>query len=143
MSLVMVDSMLGRLATWLRLLGLDAPLVAKPPVRLGPGEVLLTRRVKLKGKPGVIFIAHDRLEDQLRQVVDELGIGIDYGMLFTRCVRCNVETLPISREQAVDQVPEHTLHTAESFTRCPECGQVFWPGTHRERARKFIERLMA
>lgn len=135
--------MLGRLATWLRLMGLDAPLVRQPPPRPAPGQVLLTRRAKLKGQPGVVFIEHDRLPDQLGQVVRQLGLDPDPGRFFTRCLRCNVEVVPIGRDEAADLVPAHTLHTAESFTQCPSCGRVYWPGSHTKRARAMLRAVSA
>ncbi len=130
----LVDCMLGRLATWLRLLGLDAPLRHRPPARVAPGQVLITRRTRLKGRPGVLFISHDRLGDQLRQVVDSLRLTLEPKRFFTRCLRCNVAVRPLSREQAGELVPRYTLHTAERFTRCPACGRVYWPGSHTKRA---------
>ena len=131
---ILVDRMLGRLATWLRMLGWDAPLVDNPPARLGLGQVLLTRRRAWRGRPGVVFIEHDRVADQLAQVRDALGLELDQQRLFTRCLRCNVTVEPISREQAAGLVPDYTAATAAGFTRCPKCGRVYWPGSHGQRA---------
>lgn len=133
--------MLGRLVTWLRILGLDTEEVDAPWARVPEGQVLLTRRTRLRGRPGVFFVAHDRLEDQLRQVVRGLGIKIDPARLFTRCLRCNSLVASITKQEAVDLVPEYTLHTAESFSQCPGCGRVYWPGSHGERALRLLDRL--
>jgi uncharacterized protein len=137
---LLCERMLGRLARWLRLLGYDAPLLLEPPRRLAEDEVLLTRRQRLQGRPRVVFIAHDRLEDQLRQVTSELGLRPDPQRFFSRCLDCNLSVEPIDRGQAAGLVPDYVLDTAPAFTRCPGCGRIFWPGSHGQRA---VQRLAA
>ena len=136
------ERMLGKLARWLRLLGEDAPLLDKPRLSLGPDEVLLTRRLSLKNRPGVLFVERDRLEDQLGQVLSELQLTPDAGRFFSRCLECNVLVEPLARERAEGLVPDFTLETAESFTQCPQCKKVFWPGSHGERAQTIISDIL-
>ncbi len=138
-----VEPELGRLARWLRLLGYDAPLKRAPWSRPAPGEALLTRRRRLAGRPGVVVVLADRLDGQLAQVRGELALTPDPARFFSRCLACNLPVEPLVREQARGLVPEHTFHTAESFTRCPGCGRIFWPGSHGERARERLAKLLA
>lgn len=140
---LLCERMLGRLATWLRILGYDAPLIERPPAITPPGAVLLTRRRRLAGRPGVLLVEHDRLEDQLRQVLGDLGLRPEPGQWLSRCLACNQAVEPLERAQAAGLVPEYTLATAPCFTRCPACGQVFWPGSHGQRAAQRIETLLA
>ncbi len=142
MTRLLCDSMLARLARWLRLLGWDAPLLARPPLRPGPGEVLLTRRRRLAGRPGVILVEADQLAGQLAQVLGELDLEPRPERMFSRCLECNRPVEPVDRDQVAGQVPEFTLHTAPSFTRCPHCGKVFWPGSHGQRARRLLEQML-
>ncbi|MCB2192070.1 MAG: Mut7-C RNAse domain-containing protein [Deltaproteobacteria bacterium] len=134
MRRLLCDSMLGRLARWLRLLGYDAPVLKRIPAQAPPGEVLLTRRKAWQGRPGVVFITHDLLEDQLRQVLTELELTPDPARFFSRCLACNVTVQPLDRQDAAGRVPDYILDTAEGFTHCPDCGKVFWPGSHGKRA---------
>jgi uncharacterized protein with PIN domain len=138
-----MDSMLGRLATWLRILGYYAPSLERPPVITPPGAWLLTRRQHLAGRAGVLLIRHDHLEDQLGQVLQELGLRPDPDQWFSRCLRCNRVVEPLERQAAQGQVPDYTLAIAEGFTRCPGCGKVYWPGSHGQRARERIQSLLA
>ncbi len=142
MTRLVCDAMLGRLARWLRLLGYDAPHIKRPPAQAGPDGILLTRRRAWQGRPGVIFVAHDKLEDQLRQVVAELGLEPDPTKLFSRCLECNVPVVPLERSDASGRVPDFVLDTAESFTQCPRCKKVFWPGSHGKRARARLAELL-
>lgn len=134
MRRLLCDSMLGRLARWLRLLGYDAPLLKPIPAQAPPGDHLLTRRRAWQGRSGVLFIAHDRLEDQLSQVLAELELKPDPARFFSRCLDCNVPVEPLARREAAGRVPDYILDTAEGFTQCPRCGKVFWPGSHGKRA---------
>ncbi|ADK85259.1 protein of unknown function DUF82 [Desulfarculus baarsii DSM 2075] len=140
---ILVDAMLGRLARWLRLLGLDATLLQRPPSQPPPDQLLLTRRVKLRGRRGVVFIEHDRLVDQLRQTVGLPGLNIRPEAFFTRCLECNQPVRAIGRDQAAAVVADHVLMTAERFTQCPRCGKVFWPGSHGQRALEFLRQAGA
>lgn len=134
--------MLGRLARWLRILGYDAPLLPRPPLSLAPDEVLLTRRRRLAGRERVFFVRHDRLQDQLRQVVKGLGLKMDPELFFSRCLDCNQPVEAISKDQAAGLAPDFTLHTAECFTRCPKCGKIFWPGSHGKRAVRQLKEML-
>lgn len=142
MRRLLCERMLGRLARWLRLLGYDAPLLPEPPRIIAQDEVLLTRRQRLQGRPRVVFVAHDRLEDQLRQVIAELSLSPEPRLFFTRCLDCNLPVEPIDRAQAAGLVPDYVLDTAPAFQRCPGCGRVFWPGSHGKRAAILFEKFL-
>lgn len=131
---IMVEPTMGRLARWLRLMGYDAPLATAPPPRMPPGQVYLTRTTRLADRPGFQLVTSERPARQLRQVEAELGLKLDPQYLFTRCLDCNQPVQPLSREQARGLVPDYTLSSAASFSRCPGCGRVFWPGSHGKRA---------
>lgn len=139
--ILLADSMLGRLARWLRLLGHDARLLDKPPVRVPPGALFFTRRTAWAHRQGVVFISHDHINDQLRQAVDSLSDAVGPGGLFSRCLDCNEPVKLLDREMASGRVPDYIIATAERFFVCPQCQKVFWPGSHGERASKMLERL--
>ncbi len=138
----LLERHLGRLARWLRLLGYDAALLQRPPAVVPPGRVLLTRRRRLRGRRGVVWVAADRLEDQLRQVMSELDLRPSSARRFSRCLDCNRPVEPVPREEVAGLVPDYVLHTAERFTRCPGCGRVFWPGSHGRRAAERLARIL-
>lgn len=142
MTRLLAERMLGRLVTWLRILGHDTAVVDRPPPRIPAGAALLTRRRALAGRPGVIFLAADHWPDQLRQAVGELNLPLDPARFFSRCLRCNAPVAPISRAEAAAAAPDHILATAEGFTRCPACGRVYWPGSHGARAVARLEELL-
>jgi len=143
------DSMLGRLAKWLRAFGFgvlyepfadDHELIAWARER---GAIVLTRDTRFPRPPDVriIFITHDRVGEQLRQVAREAPLDLDQARLLSRCTVCNQELLAATRDEVWQQVPPFVYLTQESYARCPGCGRVYWEGTHVARMRRQLERL--
>ena len=133
------DAMLGRLATWLRVLGYDARYAGELPdaalVALArvEGRVLLTRDTRLVRRRSIgphAFISSDRVWDQVREVAERFRLDMA-GRVGTRCLRCNVALESFPREAAADRVPPYVWQTQQAFRRCPSCDRVYWAGTHR------------
>lgn len=128
--------MLGRLATWLRLLGYDTVYSAKANdqelARRARAEdrILLTRDIELTRRRGVrcVRIESEQVEEQLAQVFRELHLQRD--AVFSRCPACNAPLQLLDRQQAQGRVPPYVFLTQEQFRRCPQCGRVYWRGTH-------------
>jgi hypothetical protein len=143
------DSMVGRLAKWLRAFGFDVvyhPFADDREVLAWArerGAILLTRDTGLRAALGVrvIFIEHDNPEQQLQQVVQETPLDLSQARPFTRCTVCNTELVSASRDEVWDQVPPFIYLTHESFARCPGCRRVYWEGTHVGRMRARLARL--
>lgn len=136
------DIMLGRLATWLRLLGLDTAygshLSGTALVRLARREqrIILTRDRRLARQRGLplLFIDSDHFRDQVRQVVFAFGIDPLDGV-FTLCVRCNARLQAIPHAEAAPRVPPYVAGTTQDFRQCPRCHRIYWPGTHHDKVR--------
>lgn len=139
----LVERTMGRLARWLRMLGWDARLAERVPPAGRQGWVVLTRRKALGGRQGVLLVESDSLDGQLGQVLNDLKLKPDQEMLFSRCLDCNQPVVLISKDEAMPLVPEYVLHTSPRFTRCPQCGKVFWPGSHGARAGARLEKILA
>jgi uncharacterized protein with PIN domain len=132
------DVMLGKLARWLRILGFDVAYGNRADDR----ELLRTarreRRVLLTRDHGLlesakniraVFIESDDWRSQIVQVLDALELR-RRTRPFTRCIACNVRLKRLSRADARNLVAPFVYERAASFAICPECGRVYWPGTH-------------
>jgi uncharacterized protein with PIN domain len=145
------DCMLGRLAKWLKILGFDVLYFSKADdrelVRIAraEGRVLLTRDTGLIEKTGKrqnrFFVASDRWEDQIVQVLDEFGLWEEVRP-HSRCIECNRALRSLSRARAKNLVTPYVLEHAASFALCPACGRVFWQGTHYGDMERKIEALL-
>jgi uncharacterized protein len=144
------DSMLGKLARWLRTLGFDVEYekdiddseLVERAVREGriilTRDTLLIKRRRIRG--GYIFIESDSIGEQLRQLSAIYGTGFE--RFLTRCLRCNALLEGVPRSGIEDKVPPYVYNTREKFMRCPRCGRIYWAGTHREKMLKALSRLL-
>lgn len=132
------DSMLGKLAKWLRILGYDTLYFRDAPdgrlVALArrEGRLLLTRDTRLllrRRLCPMFFVRDDRVWDQLRQMVGELGLSVEE-RLGSRCIRCNRSLAPLAKDRAAGRVPEYVFRHHDAFFQCETCERIFWGGTH-------------
>ena len=135
--------MLGTLAKWLRFLGYDTaypgPLddTALLEQAKKEGRVLLTRDRQLAGRTsGGLGIRSDQLEEQLEEVRRAFGITAQDAL--SRCSVCNAEITRLPPEEAKGKVPDAVLARHTEFWRCPDCGRVYWKGSHFEALQRQI-----
>ena len=140
------DEMLGRLAKWLRAIGYDtvyydgggdSALVRRA---LEENRIILTKDshlVKRKLARKKLLVRSDHPRRQFEQVVKELGLDVE-SKLFTRCLICNRELVSAEKEDVRSKVPVYTYLTQSKFHKCPACGRVYWPGTHKDSMLKMI-----
>lgn len=137
------DAMLGKLAKWLRILGIDVAyersIENQVLIRYAKSEDrdILTRNKHLAGRRWggslrFMIIEEDHLSGQLRQFFHEYGPPIKREIL-SRCIRCNEPLISIPRKKASAHVPPFVYHTQQRFFRCPNCARIYWPGTHQKR----------
>jgi hypothetical protein len=140
--------MLGRLATWLRLIGQDVAygshLAGRALLRVARSEqrIVLTRNTRLVRRADVplLFITGDDFREQVRQVVAAFGLDAR-ALLFTRCTRCNAPLQDISATEASPRVPPYVAATQQRFVRCPHCRRIYWAGTHARHVQDEIDRM--
>ncbi|MBI5000742.1 MAG: Mut7-C RNAse domain-containing protein [Euryarchaeota archaeon] len=137
MTRLLVDTMLGTLAKWLRAAGFDTAYMPHArddrllQIAESEGRILLTRDRGLatRAPPGKsLHVPAADLDGQLRFVIEKLRLEMDAPL--SRCLVCNapLETLP--KEKARGMVPEGVLEKQSEFWRCPRCDKAYWPGSH-------------
>ena len=140
------DSMLGRLAKWLRVIGYDT--FCQPSYKEGAigefvreGRKLLSRhRPTITRYSDSILIRSERVKDQLHEMKGLGHITSHRSKWFSRCLICNVPLEEASAIDAHENVPEYVLYQSTSGIRsCPSCGRYFWQGSHRERMIRHLE----
>ncbi len=140
---------LGRLAKWLRILGFDARYERSNDKSccviesLKEERILITRNLRFGRRRGgsVVVIKHDRLQDQLKDLKDAIGLKVDTTRLFTRCTICNMELAGVLKGAVEKEVPEYVYQTNQDFKRCPDCGRIYWHGTHWGNAERLLRKL--
>lgn len=141
------DRNLGTLAKWLRILGYDTLYErgnADPDYlrkAAAEGRVVLTRKRDLASlSPGgrLVVVKADHVRLQLGEVLEALFLEPDPAKKMTRCLRCNVMLEEIPKERAEGRVPVYVYLKYDRFSRCPSCGRIYWPGTHRRHIEESI-----
>lgn len=150
------DVMLGALARWLRVCGIDAYYDAHID-RSGlfrmsreEGRTILTRTHaydELSEIPPFEIIESELIEEQVPQFFRDHPEIDPWSNMFTRCLRCNDPLNNVPLDEIVDRLPplvkERALSQGQDritqFKRCPTCDRIYWPGTHVDRMRVFLE----
>ncbi len=144
-----LDVHLGRLATYLRMLGFDclyrndyaddelADIVQRE------GCILLSRDRRLLMRKAVIHGYCLRSLDpreQLKEVLQRFDLAKRM-IPFHRCVRCNHPLEPVGKEDILDRLEPLTKKYFDAFQICPACQQIYWKGSHVEHMQELIEQL--
>ena len=134
------DRNLGRLAKWLRILGYDTACysekIDRDFLRAGAREkrIVLTRRRDMARRDfsgRMVIIYHDRVYDQIQELREKTSLELNSRNFFTICLECNQRLQSISKEKAAERVRPYVFQTQDTFLTCPECGKIYWPGTHK------------
>ncbi|UPV99328.1 Mut7-C RNAse domain-containing protein [Halorussus gelatinilyticus] len=134
---LLLDVMLGKLTTYLRMCGYDAAYALDRGVEADEklveiareeGRLLVTRDVQLAERADGLLLASKSVTDQLRELAEE-----EFALELSepsRCAECNGALVAV---READSTPEYAPDSAEiRVWRCPDCGQHFWEGSHWE-----------
>lgn len=145
-----LDTHLGRLARYLRLLGFDAFYAndaddaTLATLAAAEGRILLTRDRGLLKRSQVTrgyCLRSTNSRAQLREVAQRFDLAAA-ARPFTRCLACNGDLLPVPAAEVHHLLPEHTRQTYDEFGRCAACGRLYWQGAHYERMRGLVEEVV-
>lgn len=145
-----LDTHLGKLANYLRLLGFDALYHNDYPdeelARLSSEDrrILLTKdRGLLKRKlvtHGYCVRAPDP-KKQLKEVLERFDL-FGAARPFSRCVHCNGLLEPVDKQAVEDRLLPDTRQYYDDFYRCTVCDQVYWPGSHYDAMQSFVAEIV-
>jgi uncharacterized protein with PIN domain len=144
-----LDGHLGRLASHLRMLGLDCLYengyedeelvyisVEEERILLTRDRLLLMHKVITQG----YLLRSLNSTEQLYEVVQRYSL-VKWVKPFQRCMRCNHLLEPVNKETVLHRLEPLTKKYFEDFRICPACEQVYWKGSHYERMLQLIEKV--
>ena len=145
-----LDNHLGKLATYLRLLGFDAlyrnDYDDEALVQLSVEEkrILLSRdRDLLKRKQithGYCVQATDP-EQQLIEVIRRFDLA-KAAKPFNRCLPCNNLLESVSKGEVSDRLPPKVREHYNEFLICRGCNRIYWKGSHYDRMAEFVNKIL-
>jgi uncharacterized protein with PIN domain len=149
---LLCDAMLAGLARWLRAAGYDTALVAPGRSDLQildqcrvERRLLITRDRRLAGKAAgtmqCVRLDNDDLDTQARVLRQRHGMDWLHAP-FTRCLLDNAPLQPAS-DRDLMRVPPSARGLPGPFQACPDCGRVFWPGSHVRRMKQRLQSWQA
>ncbi len=145
-----LDGHLGRLAAYLRLLGFDTwyqPQVddaTLAEVAAQEGRILLTRDRGLLKRKVVRYgywVRNLNPRAQLREVVTRFSLR-EAAQPFSRCLACNGPLVPVSKAEVWDRLEPLTQRYFDEFHRCPQCGRIYWKGSHYDRLQRLVDEIL-
>lgn len=140
-----LDVHLGTLARRLRLLGVDSAYANDADDDALIGQANAGHRVLLTQDRGLLrrralwaggYVRGARPDEQLADVLDRFAPPL---APWTRCVACNGRLSPVSKADVDSLLRPGTRRTYQSFSRCADCGQVYWRGAHSDRLQAIID----
>ena len=149
-----VDTMLGDVARWLRIMGYDTRYSRGYSDRELLSEAILTGRVLVTRDRGLyakarkasvkaVLIESMTIEERLAELSVKLGIEIRVDPNLSRCPECNgVLERVVDKNTVKDRVPPQAYNAYDTFYLCTVCGRVYWEGSHWANIRRVVEDSM-
>ncbi len=140
---VAVDPTMGRLAKWLRIMGIDAHYqheyrFGEIELMLKAGRTLITRNSILHSshEPSILIIS-EKIESQLMELKKCGFLPETSDSWFKRCTVCNIPLQSAKIIHARGRIPEYVIsQNTKEIKYCPSCERYFWPGSHRKKILK-------
>ncbi|MEQ8675916.1 MAG: Mut7-C RNAse domain-containing protein [Aggregatilineales bacterium] len=144
-----LDTHMGRLAGYLRLLGYDTlyrndyPDDELAQISHDETRILLTRDIGLLKRSMVTYGRWVRATDPRQKLAEVLR---HYNLIgdirpFTVCLRCNGRLHPVEKATISDQLEPRTAEFYDEFHQCADCAQIYWRGSHYVKLLAFIDEI--
>jgi len=144
-TVFVVDSMLGNVSKWLRILGYETLFLKIPSdealLRLSQenDRILLTsdeelfKKAKSRGIATIFINPNLSLKDKLIKVFKESNLQPQLNN--TRCTVCGGELSKVE----INELKEFLF--ASDFWVCKRCGKLYWKGSHWKNIMKMYDEL--
>ncbi len=145
-----VDVHLGKLASYLRLLGFDTlyrnDFLDEELAEISSAEIrilltrdrgLLKRKVVTRG----YLVREDNPREQIREIVRRFDLS-QSAVPYSRCSRCNGILSSVSKKTIEKDLEPLTKEHYHHFKQCSDCHQIYWKGSHFNGMEKFIRSII-
>lgn len=145
------DQMLGTLAKWLRICGLDTYYAKREmddkellDISKKENRVLITKDKELiynarREQIDVIKIQTNNLDKQIKKVLK--STKIKKNLTLTRCLICNTKLSDIDKKEVKNKIPSKVFENHTKFLFCEKCKKIYWKGTHYLKMIEKIKKL--
>ncbi|MDH5815933.1 MAG: Mut7-C RNAse domain-containing protein [Candidatus Nezhaarchaeota archaeon] len=150
---LLLDGMCGKLARWLRFLGLDVEYLKEADDETlilraeETGRVIVTRdqdlhlRAVKKGVKSILLTSTDHV-DNMSKLLRELNVKIELPPKETRCPLCNSKLREVDPEPVMHLLPSRDIaQRYKKFWLCESCKKVYWIGSHWRNIKKVLSQV--
>jgi uncharacterized protein with PIN domain len=147
----LLDVHLGRLATYLRMLGFDtlyrndyddltlAEISEKQNrILLSCDRRLLMRKVITHG----YLVKSRKPRQQIHEILKRFDL-YDHQSERARCLHCNGIIQTVNKQAIEAQLLPLTKKHYDDFFQCDSCNKIYWEGSHHTKIQSFIETIRA
>jgi uncharacterized protein len=144
-----LDVHLGTVARRLRLVGVDAAYSADADDDELIEQANADRRVLLTQDRGILrrrrlwlgaFVRGAGPDAQFADVLDRFAPPL---APWTRCTACNGLLEPVPKAEVAPRLQPGTRRSYQMFSRCRDCGHIYWRGAHSGRLKAIVESALA
>lgn len=144
-----LDTHLGKLAKYLRMLGFDTLYKNDYADEQLAGIASQQQRIVLSRDRGLLkrkvieyghYVRHTKPLEQLAEIMQWLDIQ-KYINPFSRCTTCNGRLHSVSKKVIESQLAPKTRQFYNEFKQCAECKQIYWKGTHYQQLKQVVQRI--
>ncbi len=147
----LLDVHLGRLATYLRMLGFDTlyrndyddPELAD--ISATQNRILLTCDRKLLMRKQIAygyFVRSRNPREQIDEILKRFDL-FDYRNEVPRCLACNGIIRGVSKQAITEKLLPLTRKHYDEFFQCDGCQKIYWEGSHHTNIQNLIGRIKA
>lgn len=145
----LLDVHLGRLATYLRMLGFDTlyrndyddPELAD--ISANQNRILLTcdRKLLMRKQINYGYLVRSRKpREQIAEILKRFDL-FHYQPAIARCLQCNGIIEAVTKQQIQSQLLPLTRKHFDRFYQCDSCLKIYWEGSHFGKMQTFIKQL--
>lgn len=148
-SRFVLDTHLGRLAAYLRMLGFDTlyrndyddPTLAR--ISVDEHRILLTCDKRLLMRKQITHGYYVRERQPQKQLLEIIARFDLFNVLqpFTRCMHCNGNIHSVEKGIIKERLPPRTKEYYNEFWQCDDCRKIYWKGSHYQRMLQMIKKI--
>jgi len=114
---------------------------ATAAISAGEKRILLTRDRGLLKRTTVTHGYLVKETDRRRQAVEVIRRFDLFGFIapFGRCLECNGLLKLVAKADVEHRLPPRTRCDYNDFRTCPDCGRIYWQGSHYDRLASLVE----